>query len=117
VGDPAGVGGLDDPDLAALAAQRDARIGRDRGRRGQARHNLERDPGLGVTERVRGAAVEQRIAIVEPDHQLTGPGRRGQIGFAGLQAVEHDQLGTGGDQLAGPRPGLTPGDHQVGLAE
>ena len=93
--DPAGVRGLDDPDLAALTAERDARVGRYRGSGRDPRHHLERHPGR--RERTRlggGAAVQQRVAVVEPDHQLaglrgrdqvrlghrTGPGARGGLG-------------------------------------
>ena len=96
-----------------LGGQRDAGVRRDRAERGDARHDLEAEPGLGAGQRLLGAGcVEERVAGHQPDHAEAalglldhdlGPGGVGER-LAVLAEPAVDQLGAG---LAASRPPRT----------
>ncbi len=57
----------------AAMRDRDARVGRDRDRAGDAGYDLERHAGPDAGQRFFAAAAEhERVAALEPDHALAG---------------------------------------------
>ena len=116
----AGLGGVDDAQLAgALAGQRDARVGGDRGGGGHAGHDLEPDPGLGARRGVGGRAAEQqRVAGEEPDRQLARLRRLHQRAGSGRRLRRVDQGGVPAQVTPRHRgQAVAPATTRLGLAE
>ena len=116
---PTDVGRVDDPHIGAgIGGQRDARVGRHGGSRRHARHDFEPGTRLRADRDVAGRPAEdERISLVQPDHQLARLRRPRQhprilLGTGGIR--DHR---AGAQQVTEPAGQLRAAHHQVRLRE